>query len=162
MSTAAPTSTESRPPNGLSRGRRFGLALASLALAGAVWLPTLGWLSRADPAPFLSPTGIAPKARLLAAEQVHLWTDPAERQRAVDRMRRHNAEWDFMGRSFLVWALANMAMRDSHFEPQALEVMDRVIEETLRLEREEGHLYFLMPYARQGRFVAQPRPQPVR
>jgi hypothetical protein len=28
-------------------------------------------------------------------------------------MRASNAEWDFMGRSFLVWSLANMGLREA-------------------------------------------------
>ena len=71
-------------------------------------------------------------------------------------MRTTNAEWDFMGRSFLVWALANRSLRHPQDKPAYLEVMDRIIDETLRTERELGMFHFLMPYARQRPFVMQP------
>ncbi len=87
---------------------------------------------------------------------MHLWTDPQERQRELEKMRTTNAEWDFMGRSFLVWALANRSLRHPQDKPAYLEVMDRIIDETLRTERELGMFHFLMPYARQRPFVMQP------
>ncbi|MBI2893872.1 MAG: hypothetical protein HYY06_09995, partial [Deltaproteobacteria bacterium] len=35
-------------------------------------------------------------------------------------------------------------------------VIDRIIDETLRLEREQGQTYFLMPYANARPWVARP------
>jgi hypothetical protein len=134
----------------------MALALVSLAVAAVLWLPALGWLAWSSPAPCFDPHGIAPKARMMAAEQVHLWTDPAKRRAEVDLMRSHDAEWDFMGRSFVVWALANMAMREPDQTPRLLLTMDRIIDDTVRLDRQQGPLYFLMPYARNGRFEVQP------
>ncbi len=53
-------------------------------------------------------------------------------------MRASNAEWDFMGRSFLVWSLANIGLREPASKAVCLETMDRIIAETLRLEQERG------------------------
>ena len=64
------------------------------------------------------------------------------------KMRGTNAEWDFMGRSFLVWALANRGLRHPEQKDACLAVMDRIIDETLKTEREQGIFHFLMPYAR--------------
>jgi hypothetical protein len=71
-------------------------------------------------------------------------------------MRVSNAEWDFMGRSYLVWSLANMALRDPASKPLYLRTMDQIIDETLRLEKQEGMYFFLMPYAKDGPYVMQP------
>jgi len=71
-------------------------------------------------------------------------------------MRVRNAEWDFMGRSFLVWSFANMGLRDPASKATALGVMDRIIDETLRLERDQGVYHFLLPYAHDGEFAANP------
>jgi hypothetical protein len=71
-------------------------------------------------------------------------------------MRKTNAEWDFMGRTFLAWSLAEMAQTDPAFRPRALDVIDRILDETLQLEREGGTSFFLMDYARQGQFRDQP------
>ena len=49
-------------------------------------------------------------------------------------MRASNAEWDFMGRSFLVWSLANMSLREPASKALYLQTVDQIIEETIRLE----------------------------
>lgn len=71
-------------------------------------------------------------------------------------MRASNAEWDFMGRSFLVWSLANMGLREPESKQLYLQTMDQIIDETLRLEKEKGMFFFLMPYAKAGNFVMKP------
>jgi hypothetical protein len=71
-------------------------------------------------------------------------------------MRRANAEWDFMGRTFLVLALGNLAERDPSERARCLSVIDAILEETLRLEREEGQSVFLLGYAARRPFVYQP------
>lgn len=71
-------------------------------------------------------------------------------------MRASNAEWDFMGRSFLVWSLANMGLRQPTLKGTYLGVMDRIIHETLRLEKQEGMHFFLMPYSRARPYEVQP------
>jgi len=71
-------------------------------------------------------------------------------------MRVSNAEWDFMGRSYLVWSLANMSLRDPASKPLYLRTMDQIIDETLQLEKQEGMYFFLMPYAKDRPYLAQP------
>jgi hypothetical protein len=71
-------------------------------------------------------------------------------------MRASNAEWDFMGRTFLVLSLANMSLRDAQIKPACLAIMDRIIDETIRLEREKGIFHFMMAYGRESAFVIQP------
>jgi hypothetical protein len=61
-----------------------------------------------------------------------------------------------MGRSYLVWSLANMALRDPASKPLYLRTMDQIIDETLRIEKQEGMYFFLMPYAKDGPYVMQP------
>ena len=137
--------------------KRFLLGSLALAIAAAIWLPVLSAIYRRDPAPCFRKGGAVPeKARLLAARHLRLWTDPKLREREVQKMRRNNAEWDFMGRAFLVLALANMAIREPASKDTCLGVIDQIIDETLRLEREEGLYFFLMPYARRSPFVLRP------
>jgi hypothetical protein len=135
---------------------RIPLALLSLALAAAIWLPCLHWLFRRDPAPYFRAGAPPSKARGLADYHLRLWTDPELREREIRKMRGSNAEWDFMGRTFLVLALANVALREPASKDTCLRVIDQIIGETLRLERQEGLFFFLMPYARRGAFVQQP------
>ena len=71
-------------------------------------------------------------------------------------MRASNAEWDFMGRTYLVLALANMALDEPSQADSYLGVMDTIIDETLRLEEAKGMFFFMMDYARLGNFKAQP------
>jgi hypothetical protein len=133
---------------------RITAAAFSLVIAAALWLPLLHLFFKADVSDYYCDEGIAPKARELAAEQLMLWTDPAQRADAIARMRASNAEWDFMGRTYLVLSLANMALREPAKKTQYLDIMDRIIDETVRLEKEEGIYHFLMPYARTGHFIS--------
>jgi hypothetical protein len=71
-------------------------------------------------------------------------------------MRVSNAEWDFMGRSYLVWSLANMCLRNPAEKAAYLQTMDRIIDETLRLEQQEGMTFFLMPYAKDHPYLMRP------
>ena len=101
-------------------------------------------------------TGVAPQAQQLAARHLQLWTDPELKKRELERMRHSNAEWDFMGRSFLVWSLAEMSLREPASQAANLPVIDQIIAETVRLERTNGIYVFLMPYAKARPYVAQP------
>ena len=131
-----------------ARLQRIGRGLIALTLASVLWLPCLHWFFQKPVTQFRAANGISPMAAALAARQFKLWTDPALREVELRRMRGSNAEWDFMGRSFLVWSLANVGLRDPAQKEVCLETMDRIIDETLRIEREQGMDHFLMGYAR--------------
>lgn len=143
-----------------SRLRRF-LSRAALGLfaflAGLlVWLPLVHFVFQPNLKQYRTPEGIAPDALALARRHLNLWSDPALRAEELKKMRASNAEWDFMGRTFLVLALANMALRDPSIEQQNLAVIDAIIDETIRLERENGMYFFLMDYARSGGYLGKP------
>ncbi len=135
---------------------RIGRSLSALAVATAIWIPSLHWFFTAKEGDFHQPSGISTKARQLASRHLALWSEPEARQQELNRMRASNAEWDFMGRTFLVWSLADMSLRNPEGKSQYVAVMDQIIVETLRLEKEHGMYFFLMPYARAGNFVMQP------
>jgi hypothetical protein len=118
--------------------KRFALGAVSLLLGFALWLPLVHLFF----AP--GPDARDERARLLLAAQVRLWTEPALRAREVERMRAANNEWDFMGRTFLVWSLGELALRDPSSRVKNVEIMDRIIEETIAVEREKGLHFFLM------------------
>jgi hypothetical protein len=132
------------------------LACCTLAVACAVWLPCLRFFFRRPVADFYRERGISPQAKLLAARHLRLWTEPASREAELRKMRMSNAEWDFMGRSFLVWSLANMGLREPEMKSRYLPVMDRIIDETVKIEQREGIYVFLMSYARGAHYVVQP------
>jgi hypothetical protein len=136
--------------------RSWPAGLLCLLLATVLWLPCVHWFFAPGLASLPRPDGVSPRARELAARHLHLWTDPELRQRELSRMRRRNAEWDFMGRSFLVWSLVEMGLREPGSRQAHLAVIDRILDETLRLERDEGIHFFLMPYSRARPFVEQP------
>jgi hypothetical protein len=139
-----------------SRMARILAGLAALVIAAVIWLPCLHLVFTRPLSEFCQNQGLSPKARQLAAWQLKLWTEPGLREQELNKMRVSNAEWDFMGRSFFVWSLANMALRDPASKPLYLETMDQIIDETLRLEKQEGMCFFLMPYAKDGHYVIQP------
>ncbi|MFT3768594.1 MAG: hypothetical protein QM820_24370 [Minicystis sp.] len=135
-------------PPALPFRRRLVLAAASLAVAAAVWLPSLHLFFRPAPA--------AAQAGRLLGRQLDLFREKEAHAREAGRMRRTNAEWDFMGRTYLAWALADLALRDPARREERLAALDAIIDDTLRLEREQGLYYFLMPYAHRGAWVMDP------
>ena len=130
--------------------------LAALAVAALIWLPCMHFIFAKPVSHFRREQGLSPEARQLAARQLQVWTNPALRDMELNKMRVSNAEWDFMGRSYLVWSLANMALRDPAAKPLYLRTMDQIIDETLRLEKEKGMYFFLMPYAKEGPYIMRP------
>jgi hypothetical protein len=140
----------------MPRTKRILLGLSALSAAGMVWLLGLHCFFTRSAESFHTATGLSPAARELAARHLQLWTEPDLRRQELGRMRASNAEWDFMGRSFLVWSLANMALREPASRGVYLEAIDRIIDETLRLEKQEGFYFFLMSYAKARPFVMKP------
>ena len=130
--------------------------VAALLVATAVWLPCLGLIFRPSPSDYRAPSGISVQARRLAERQTQLWTHPDLRHAGAARMRRSNAEWDFMHRTFTVLAFANIALRSPAETGRCLDLMDRVIADTIATEKGEGLYHFLMDYAHAGAFKAQP------
>jgi len=139
-----------------ARLKRILAGLAALVAATVIWLPCLHLLFTRPVSAFRQEQGLSPEARQLAARHLQLWTEPELREAELKKMRASNAEWDFMGRSYLVWSLANMALQDPASRERYLHTMDQIIDETLRLEKQEGMYFFLMPYAKDGRYVMQP------
>lgn len=144
-------------PGDWGPGRRMLVTLLSLAVGAAVWLPCVHLIFAARAGAPAADAGISPRARQLAERNIRLWTDPALRAGEIRRMRTCNAEWDFMGRTFLVLALANMSLREPAEKERCLEAIDRIVAETLAIEREKGFIFFLMPYGQnRDAFVEQP------
>jgi len=139
-----------------ARLRLWLRALVVLLLAAALWLPSVHLFFKQAPARFHSATGVPPKARALAERHLRLWSDPELRKREIERMRGSNAEWDFMGRTFLAWSLAEMSLREPAQKENYLRILDVIIDETIRLEREKGIYFFLMPYAQAQPYVEKP------
>jgi hypothetical protein len=139
-----------------SSAKQFGLSLAAFLMAAVIWLPCLHLCFRKPLADFYLEKGVSPKARQLAARHLQLWTEPALRQTELKKMRTSNAEWDFMGRSFLVWSLANMGLREPEAKDRYLAVIDQIILETARIEQRDGIYAFLMPYAKARPYVVKP------
>lgn len=128
----------------------------SLVLAIAIWLPCVHWLFIPKDTEIYSVTNVPLKAVALARRHTKLWSDPVLREQVLNNMRRSNAEWDFMGRTFLVLSLCEMSLRQPSLAKEYLPICDTIIAETIRLEQTEGMYFFLMPYAKAKPFVAQP------
>src|SRR3954451_24667897 len=114
--------------------RNASVGLITFILALAIWLPCLHFFFRKPLSDFCQENGISPKARQLAARHLELWTDARLRDAELKKMRSSNAEWDFMGRSFFVWSLANMGLREPQLKTQYLPVIDQIIHETIKIE----------------------------
>jgi len=136
--------------------KRLCIALVALAVAAAVWVPCLHLFFRKPLSEFYQEQGVSPKARQLAARHLRLWTEPSLRQAELKKMRGSNAEWDFMGRSFLVWSLVNMGFREPDTKERYLPIIDEIIRETVAIEQQDGIYAFLMPYAKDRPYVIKP------
>lgn len=132
-------------------------AVCCVAVAAALWLPCVHFFFQPPASAQPQPGGPAsPWANELASQHLALWTQPELKAAELGRMRRSNAEWDFMGRTFLALSLCEMSLREPASQAQWLAVVDDILAETLRLEREHGPFFFLMPYAQARPFVQPP------
>jgi len=136
--------------------KRFLLSFISIGVATAIWLPLLHFVFRPGDGEFRSATGVSPVAQRLARRHLDLWESTANGQADIEKMRVNNPEWDFMGRTFLVLSLANMALREPQQQGAYLRYMDRIIDDTDQMVRRKGVRYFLMAYADRGTFRQQP------
>lgn len=123
-------------------------AATVIGLACLIWIPALQLFfgQGADP------EGRARVRERLLADQLGAWEDPEERVVRLERMRGANAEWDFMGRTFLVLALANRGLERPRERARVLPVIDAILEQTLALEAEHGQTHFLMSYVHRAPF----------
>jgi len=79
-----------------SRLRTVLPGIGALLAAAAVWLPSVHLLF-ARPKSDTRGSEVSSASTALAARHLQLWTDPQLKQHELARMRRSNAEWDFMG-----------------------------------------------------------------
>src|SRR3954470_4745860 len=110
----------------LSLWKRSVFSAIAFVAAGAIWLPSVSLFFRPAVTTYQQATGISPLARQLAARHLELWENPDKRAREMARMRTSNAEWDFMGRTYLVLALTNMALREPADQARYLAVADQI------------------------------------
>ena len=61
-----------------------------------------------------------------------------------------------MGRTYVAWSLANLALREPAMKQTYLDAIDKIISQTLAVERDNGFQYFLLPYGRGRPFVVSP------
>ena len=125
-------------------------------MAMMMWLPCLSYFFHVELHEYKQDESIAPKAFQIAERHLRIWKDPQLRAHELKLMQRRNPEWDFMSRMYFILALTNMAFHDSTYKPLALEIIDVIIEDTLDLEKERGHHYFLLHYAKQSTWSIYP------
>jgi hypothetical protein len=130
----------------------LSLSAASLLVAVAIWIPTVHL--------FFTPGSseartdeVSPRARALLERQLAPWEDDGPDLRELALLRASNPEWDFMGRTFTVLALANMSLRQSEDQARYLAAMDRIIDDTLEIEEARGPEHFLMAYWSRAPFI---------
>ncbi|MCI5159890.1 MAG: hypothetical protein D3906_15985, partial [Candidatus Electrothrix sp. AUS1_2] len=136
--------------------RDFVLKGIMLCIAAGIWLPCLHFLYRPDISQYRSDQGVPPKAAMIAARHLDIWTNPQLRAAELAKMQERNPEWDFMSRTYFVLALANMAIRDTGYKEQALDIMDTILENTMRIEQEQGMFSFLLGYGHNDAWVMRP------
>ncbi len=98
-----------------------------------------------------------PRAERILLEQVQGWEDAEGVPESFVAMRGINAEWDFMGRTFLVLSLTNLALEHPEDSERLLGMVDALIEDTVAAEALRGQEHFLMPYGRNGGWLGSGR-----
>ncbi len=136
--------------------KTIAVRVVALCVAAGIWLPNMHHLFAVDTSEYRQDVGVAPKARMMAERHLAIWRDPDLRAQELKKMQKVNPEWDFMSRTYFVLALANIALRDPSYEDIACEIIDAIIENTRRLEREKGINHFLLGYARHRPWVMRP------
>ena len=133
--------------------RRVLLPLFLVCAFTLIWSRVLRAWEEPDVAPVLDHSRLHVLARGLAKHQLGAWT---AKTAAASQVREANPEWDFMGRTFLAWSAANLALREPAKKAEHLAAMDQLISRTLELESRHGFRYFLMAYGQADDFVARP------
>jgi hypothetical protein len=136
--------------------KHLSRAALAVAFAASLWIPVLGRLERADPAPILAGQGLSPLAEGLLSRQLAALRDESLAARDQAGLRRVNPEWSLMQRSFLALALANASLRVPERKAELLAALDSVIDTTLADERARGFRGFLLPYARAAPYRGAP------
>ena len=138
----------------------LALGCGCLVVATGLWLPAvhLLFVPGDDELRGSGPPGaLSERARGLRDRQRDLWERDAAQHPDVVLMRSNNPEWDLMGRTFTVLALANLALREPEGRARNLAVMDRISDDTLEARAEHGPEHFLLPYWRRAPYAAPPR-----
>lgn len=124
--------------------RQFLSALGASAAAAALWTPSLS-TAFAPRASTLDGDPDDPVIAGLLERQRRLWQPGADRA-ALERMRRLNPEWDFMGRTFGGLAMLAAVRRKPALADALLPPVDRLLAHTLSELRARGKRHFLLPY----------------
>jgi len=124
---------------------RRSLLVSALFFGGAAALAAL-------PDPELHP-----RAQGILAEQVADWRAAEGVPASYTEMRGINAEWDFMGRTFMVLSLMNLALEHPEDQDELVAMADALIQDTLAAEAAHGQEHFLMPYGRNGGWLGDGR-----
>src|SRR4051812_38845559 len=96
----------------MGRTRRMAIGFTALLIAGVSWILCLHFFFAREVGNFRQPGGLSPRAKQLARRHVQLWTETGLRAAELARMRARNPEWGLMARSFTVWSLAEMGLRN--------------------------------------------------
>lgn len=126
-----------------------------LCVFALVWPRVLRAWFAPDVGRVLNHGALHPLASGLAKHQLGMWT-AQNAEAATARTREANPEWDFMGRTFLAWSAANLALREPEMKARHLAAMDQLISRTLELEQQHGFRYFLMAYGQGDGYLARP------
>ena len=107
-------------------------------IAVCIWLPCIHLFFCVNPWDYRQSDKIAPKAQMWAEQHLVIWKDPLHRKKELLAMQKRNPEWDFMSLTYFVLALANIAMRDPAYTDIACEIIDDIIQNTLKIEKYHG------------------------
>lgn len=135
--------------------KKYFIYITTFLIATCLWLFPLSFIFAYNIRDYRDNNKIGKKAQKIANRHIKLWESKVD-QSDIKKMRITNAEWDFMGRTFLVLALANMIEVESAKREKYLKIIDTIIDDTIELYNTKGLFYFLMGYAKSSPFEIDP------
>jgi hypothetical protein len=125
----------------------LGILLVSLI----IWLPVIHFFFKPDISHYLPGTGVGLKSKQIEQQCSSYWNFSETFVPGQLSKIEQNPEWNFMSRTYMVLGLANMALREPGNTEKACQMMDKIIDDTLFLEKQFGQQYFLLDYGRGNR-----------
>jgi hypothetical protein len=127
----------------------FGAILLLISLI--IWLPVMHFVFKPDTSHYLPDTGVGIKSRQVAENCFSYWNFSEPFKPGQLARYEQNPEWNFMSRTYMVLGLADMGLREPDKATLFCQMIDKIIDDTLFLEKQLGQQCFLLDYGKGSR-----------
>lgn len=131
--------------------RKVLIAGVLLVLSVIIWLQILHFFFKPAYSYYLPDTGIGIKSSQLANHCFTYWDFSDNIPPGRLSQGESNPEWNFMSRTYMILGLANIALRNPDNTIEYCRMIDKIIDDTLYLEKKFGQQHFLLAYRKGNR-----------